>query len=69
MVDQKDVRYWIQRARAAGATVTVEMDQQALKTEGREIICTVQVSGLEGVGPYPMTESGAVERLRAVLPP
>lgn len=67
MTDQKELRYWITLAKEAGAVVTVEIDQTALESEGREIIRQVAVLGLDGVGPNPMTAIGAAERLRAVL--
>lgn len=49
-------------ATAAGAKVTVELDEKAL-TEGRRAIRRVTVSGVPGIGPHPMATIAATERL------
>jgi hypothetical protein len=49
-------------ATAAGAKVTVELDEKAL-AEGRRAIRRVTVSGVPGIGPHPMATIAATERL------
>ena len=46
-----DINALIEAARAKGATVLVSYDDEALRQEGRNIIETVTVIGLRGVGP------------------
>lgn len=67
MTTQKEIRNLIARAEARGAVVTVQIDEGALEAEGREIIDTVQVVGLKGVGSHPMSLISAAERLREAL--
>ena len=67
MTSQKEIRNLIARAEAKGAVVTVQIDEAALESEGREIIKTVHVLGLKGVGPHPMSLISAAERLREAL--
>jgi ribosomal protein S10 len=62
-----DINALIEAARAKGATVLVSYDDEALRQEGRNIIETVTVIGLRGVGPLPMPEIAARERLMEVL--
>jgi hypothetical protein len=59
MIDRKELETLIAMARAAGATVTVNHD-------GEGCIESVQVAGLKGVGPYPMTPIAFGERMREV---
>jgi hypothetical protein len=67
MTSQIELRDLIARAKAKGAVVTVQMDQSAMESEGREIYLQVQVLGLKGIGPHPMSPISAAERLRAAL--
>ena len=60
----KELKTLISKAEAMGATVQVGYDMDALISEGRSIICEVQVSGLKGCGPFPMQAITAAERLR-----
>jgi hypothetical protein len=67
MTDTKELLALIARAEAKGAVVTIQYDEAALELEGRAIITQVQVVGLKGIGPHPMSPIGAAERLRATL--
>ena len=67
MTSQKEIRDLIARAEARGAVVTVQIDEGAFEEEGREIIEVVQVCGLKGIGPHPMSLISAAERLREAL--
>lgn len=60
----KELHALISKAEARGATVQVDYDMNALVSEGRSIICAIQVFGLKGCGPYPMPAITAAERLR-----
>jgi hypothetical protein len=60
----EEIRGLISKAEGMGAVVHVEWDLDALIDEGRSIITEVQVSGLKGCGPYPMSAITASERLR-----
>lgn len=60
----KELNALISKAEAMGATVQIGYDMDALICEGRSIICGVQVSGLKGCGPFPMSAITAAERLR-----
>jgi hypothetical protein len=65
MTDTKELLSLIAKAEARGAVVTIQYDERALVEEGRKIIEQVQVLGLEGIGPHPMSLISAAERLRA----
>lgn len=67
MTDNHELNELIAKARERGAVVTVTIDPVAKRDEGRDIIDTVQVSGLKGCGPFPMTALGAAERLRQIV--
>ena len=67
MTSQKELRNLIARAEAKGAIVTVQLDESALESEGREIITRLNVVGLKGVGTHPMSPISAAERLREAL--
>lgn len=60
----KELAKLISKAESMGATVQVEYDLDTLIDEGRSIINEVQVSGLKGCGPFPMSAIAAAERLR-----
>lgn len=60
----KELLVLISKAESMGAIVHVEYDMDALIDEGRTIISEVQVSGLKGCGPFPMSAIAAAERLR-----
>lgn len=67
MTSNQELKDLIEKARARGAIVEATLDQRALEVEGRQIISTVKVVGLRGVGNYPMSAIAAAERLREVL--
>lgn len=67
MTDTKELNTLINQAEALGAVVTVTYDQDALIDEGRHIHETIQVTGLAGIGPYPMSPIAAAESLRRAL--
>lgn len=60
----KELRALISKAETMGAIVLVNYDMNALIGEGRSIITDVQISGLNGCGPFPMSAIAAAERLR-----
>lgn len=66
MTDDKEIEALVAKARAMGATVTIlrQLEREAGRLTGRNPIQTVQVAGLKGVGPYPMSPIAAAERLR-----
>lgn len=65
MTDTQELDDLVSRARYLGATVAVTYDADAMMLEGRRIYETIQVSGLPGVGPFPMSPISAAETLRA----
>jgi hypothetical protein len=65
MTDTQELDDLISTARYQGATVIVEYDAQAKAEEGRRVYETIQVSGLEGIGPHPMSPISAAEALRS----
>jgi hypothetical protein len=67
MTSQQELRDLIRRAQQAGAIVITTTCPAAV-LEGRDIITSVKVAGLPGVGPFPMATLTAAERLREVLP-
>ena len=69
MTSTQELQVLAQRARKAGATVVFTMDFATFRDEGREVIESVQVEGLEGCGPHPMGPVAAAERLRELLGP
>lgn len=69
MTSNEELVNLIRRARWQGAIVTVTFDQKAQSEEGREIISTVQIAGLKGCGPHPMSAIAAAERLRECVVP
>jgi hypothetical protein len=62
MTDRRELETLLRRARAKGARIRVTRD-----AEGG--LDTFQVTGLKGVGPYPMGPIGFAERMREVLGP
>lgn len=66
MTSTQELRALIAKAEARGATITVTKCAWA-ELEGRDVIESVQVAGLRGVGPFPMGAVAAAERLRQVL--
>ena len=65
MTDTQELDDLISTARNFGATVAITYDADAQRTEGRRIYETIQVSGLSGIGPYPMSPISAAEVLRS----
>jgi hypothetical protein len=66
MTDNAELLNLIEGLRLRGAEITVTMDEEA-KAEGRELVATVTVSGVRGIGPYPMAPIAAAEAMRAAL--
>ncbi len=64
MTDEKELRELIRKAEKRGATVKIEYDLMAEFLEGSKIIESIQISGLKGFGPFPMSPIVAAERLR-----
>ena len=64
MTDTRELDDLISQARYFGATVVVTYDADAMREEGRQVYETIQVSGMVGVGPFPMSALGAAETLR-----
>jgi hypothetical protein len=67
MIDNAKLLELIERLRATGADVTVTMDAEAKASEGRELVATVQVAGVRGIGPAPMAPIAAAEAISAAL--
>lgn len=69
MTSDKEIEALALRARHLGATVTITRTREIEdgRPTGRNPIDTVQVAGLKGVGPFPMSPIAAAERLREVL--
>lgn len=68
MISNSELETLIATATARGAKIETILDQDALLTEGRSIICLVRViSGAKGIGPCAMGPIAAAERLRAFL--
>ena len=67
MQRQNGIRELIARAEALGAHIVTTSDEEARRLEGRDLIASVQVFGLPGLGPHPMPVLSAVERLSAAL--
>jgi hypothetical protein len=59
-----EIAQLIRKVEAMGATVTTELDMDALVGEGRAVISAVQITGLKGCGPFPMSIVAAAERMR-----
>ena len=67
MIDNQGLKNLVVAAVGAGARIVTTYDVSALRDEGREIIDTVTVSGVSGIGPHPMSAIAAAERLREFL--
>lgn len=67
MTDEKELRQLIQDIRDRGAIVTVTLDEAARLQEGRELIDSVQIEGVKGIGPHPMSPVAAAEAMREAL--
>ena len=66
MADMDEIRTLIAKAEAMGAIVNTVLDVDAWM-DGQEVYETVQVLGLKGVGPWPMSLIAATETLRKVM--
>lgn len=66
MVSQEEIRDLIAKAKAKGAIVNVSFDRLAKKVEGRDIVSSIQVIGLNGFGHYPVGPIAFAERMRAI---
>jgi len=64
MTTTAELKKLIEMAEMRGASVVATLDEQAMINEGREIFDTIQISGLKGCGPYPMSPIAAAEKLR-----
>jgi len=67
MTDTNELDRLVASARYWGATVAVKYDDDAMRDEGRRIYESIQVAGLKGVGPYPMSPIAAAETLRPAI--
>lgn len=67
MVSEKELRTLIAKAEAKGAHIVVTHDQKIHAEEGRTLIASVQISGVQGFGPSAMNPIDAAERLREFL--
>lgn len=66
MTSNEELKGLIKKAESLGAHVDVEYDMLAMGCEGRALIVSVQVTGLSGIGPFPMPALAAAERLRSL---
>ncbi|MBB4861501.1 hypothetical protein HNP46_000312 [Pseudomonas nitritireducens] len=64
MTSSEELQALIGRAQALGAKVYCQYDMDTLRSEGRYIVTSIQVTGLPGCGPNPMPPIAAAERLR-----
>jgi hypothetical protein len=67
VVSNSELLNLIEALRIHGAEITVTMDEEARASEGRDLIATVTVAGVRGIGPYPMAPIAAAEAMRAAL--
>ena len=67
MTDDREIRILTEQIAQRGARVTLTFDSTALVREGRLTIETVQITGMPGVGPFPMGAIAAAEKMRALL--
>ena len=66
MTSQEEIRALIKKARAMGAVVNVSYDRLIKQLEGRDIVSSIQVIGLNGFGPYPVGPIAFTERMRGL---
>jgi hypothetical protein len=64
MVANDELKALCDMAIRAGAVLRITHDERALREEGSTIIETVQVVGIPGIGPHPMSSIFAAEMLR-----
>ena len=64
MTSQEEIRALIKKARAMGAVVNVSYDRLIKQLEGRDIVSSIQVIGLNGFGHYPVGPIAFAERMR-----
>lgn len=62
--DNQELELLIRLIEDKGGIVTVTYEPN---DEGRKLFGTIQISGIKGIGPYPMAPIAAAERMRAVL--
>lgn len=67
MVSNSELRDLVERLRAHGAQVDVTYDAALQASEGRDVIDSVTVAGVRGIGPHPMAPIAAAERIREAL--
>ena len=67
MHSESELQALIAAARFMGYTVELTYDEEARSKEGRDIIETVQVSGLKGFGPGAMSALYFVEKMRGIM--
>jgi len=67
MVSNAELKALIERVRAMGAEVNVLYDTELVTREGRWIIDRVQIRGLGGCGPHPMSALSAAEKIRSLI--
>lgn len=67
MTSNDELRALIEQLREHGASVALTYDEELRASEGREVIATVTVSGVRGIGPEPMSPISAAERMREAI--
>jgi len=67
MVSNSELKALIERVRAMGAEVNVMYDTELVTREGRWVIDRVQIRGLGGCGPHPMSALSAAEKIRSLI--
>lgn len=67
MTSNQELNRLIDQIVARGGRVNCTYDSEAIVREGRLTIETVQITGMPGVGPFPMGAIAAAEKMRALL--
>lgn len=67
MTDEQEIKELIRKAEALGARIIRTRDEEAFRTEGRDLTESLTVSGVPGFGPLPMSPIFAAERLRELV--
>lgn len=62
--DTRELELLIRRVKDKGGVVTVTYEAN---DEGRTLFDTIQITGMKGIGPYPMTPIAAAEAMRRVV--
>ena len=67
MISNSELFNLVERLRAHGAKVDVTYDADLKAAEDRDVIASVSVAGVRGIGPHPMSPIAAAERIREAL--